>query len=538
LTDLIAEHELDSVNPGWSKADTDFYGHGTPMAALTFFGDLVDAFVSNGDIPVFHYLESVKLIENGQPHNPDLYGAVTQEGVARGVIIHPENKRIVCMTVTSDGLDHRGRPSSWSSAIDQLLYNATDEENAETLFFVSSGNVNIVHWLNYPLSNDEISAHDPAQAFNAITVGAYTLKETIDRTQFPNVELLAARGAMAPCNSTSVNWNSEWCKKPDIVMEGCNAAIENTAVMDIESLQMLSAGKGGFNGHLLTTFGDTSGATALASKFAAELWFQYPQYWPETIRALIIHSANWTSAMLSDRRIDQLPFEEKKALLSRVGYGVPNMQRAKLSANNVLTLVAERTLTPYKKEDSRIKTDEFHLFDLPWPAEALEQLFAMQVVLVVTLSYFIEPNPGERLYQKSASYRSFGLRFKMIDRGESLTAFKARVSKAIRDEEYSEESQQQYQKEGGEHWILGGQLRDKGSIHKDLWKGTAADLSTRNKIAVYPVGGWWKYLKRQNRYENSLRYSIVMSIITPDIDVDIFTPVYNQVTIPVEVNSI
>lgn len=47
------------------------------------------------------------------------------------------------------------------------------------------------------------------------------------------------------------------------------------------------------------TTGDTSAATYLASKFAATLWKRYENYWPETIRGLIVHSAKWTDEMLN-----------------------------------------------------------------------------------------------------------------------------------------------------------------------------------------------------------------------------------------------
>ena len=41
----------------------------------------------------------------------------------------------------------------------------------------------------------------------------------------------------------------------------------------------------------------TSPATALASRMAARLISAYPDYWPETIRGLMVHSARWTPAM-------------------------------------------------------------------------------------------------------------------------------------------------------------------------------------------------------------------------------------------------
>jgi hypothetical protein len=123
----------------------------------------------------------------------------------------------------------------------------------------------------------------------------------------------------------------------------------------------------------------------------------------------------------------------------------------------------------------------------------------------------------------AASYRSHGLRFKMIDTLESDEAFAARVSKESRDEDYVSEGQ--------EHWILGNQIRDKGSVHKDIWQCSAAELATRNKIAVYSVAGWWKNRKKLKRFDYTIRYSLVITIDTPDNGIDIYTPVHISIDI-------
>jgi len=288
---------------------------------------------------------------------------------------------------------------------------------------------------------------------------------------------------------------------------------------------LLSTSRGGVGRSPLTTFNDTSAATALASKFAAELYVTYPHLKPETIRALMIHSADWTPEMLRNRTINQLTSVEKEKLIAHVGYGVPNLAKAKYSLNNSLSMIVERILTPFKVENSIVKTNEFHLFDLPWPTEVLQELFGTIVKFKITLSYFIEPNPGNKQYELSASYKSHGLRFKMINPSENLDSFQGRISRSLRGEHYVSE--------GSENWILGSQLRDKGSVHKDIWEGTAADLATRNKIAVYPVSGWWKTRRKLERYNTSVNYSLVMTIDTPSIETDIYTPVAIQ--IPIEI---
>lgn len=527
LINLIPEKNLDSVNPAWSRNDgASPFGHGTPMACLALYGDLTDILGNTNRVKILHHLESIKLINDSASHEPALYGAITQEAIARGEIINPNFKRVVCMAVTSDEIIHRGRPTSWSAAIDQKLFGTTEEPNTNLLVIVSSGNVPLEERINYPIGNADFTIEDPAQSYNALTVGAYTLKDFVDHNVYSGAEIMANRGAMSPCNTTSIGWLHEWCKKPDVVMEGGNIAMQLGGIIEPQTLQLLSASRGGIGRSLLTTFRDTSASTALAAKFAAELYAAYPNFRPETIRALIVHSADWTPAMLNNRTISQLTSLEKEKLFAHVGYGVPNMEKARYSANNSLSMIFERTLVPFKLDGSRIKTNEFHLFDLPWPTEVLEELFETPVKFKITLSYFIEPNPGNKQYELSSSYKSCGLRFKMINSLEKEASFRGRVSKALRQADYTND--------GTDSWILGTQLRDKGSIHKDIWEGTAADLATRNKIAVYPVGGWWKNRKKLDRYNVAVNYSLIMTIETQTENTDIFTPVENLISIDIE----
>ena len=54
--------------------------------------------------------------------------------------------------------------------------------------------------------------------------------------------------------------------------------------------------------------------------------------------------------------------------------------------------MAEEQITPF----SDGKMNEMHLHELPWPLDVLRELANTDAQLWVTLSYFIEPNPGTR----------------------------------------------------------------------------------------------------------------------------------------------
>lgn len=54
-------------------------------------------------------------------------------------------------------------------------------------------------------------------------------------------------------------------------------------------------------------------------------------------------------------------------------------------------------------------------------------------------------------------------------------------------------------------------------------------------IGVYPALGWWKSRPTLERYNNEARYSLLVSIHVADVDVDIYTPVANQIGLEIEI---
>src|SRR5690606_22908985 len=136
----------------------------------------------------------------------------------------------------------------------------------------------------------------------------------------------------------------------------------------------------------------TSAASAQAAKMAAEIQFHYPAAWPETIRALLVHSAEWTQPML-DRFLTGTSRSDYLKLLRLCGYGVPNLTRALYCTKRNLTLCVQEELQPFDKHPDRSNYvyRDMHIHQLPWPKEVLRELGNTEVKLRVTLSYFIEP---------------------------------------------------------------------------------------------------------------------------------------------------
>lgn len=521
--------EMDAYNrQEWLITDHYPYdGHGTPMAGLSLYGDLIEILASNEQYALQHRVESVKIVPPTGKNPKPLYGIITTECISRAEIFAPQRRRVICLAITDSEIKTQGAPSSWSASIDTIASASLEETGDSRLFFIAAGNANQNSYDLYPTGNHGDEIHDPAQSLNAITVGAFTDKVIISENSLDFGKIpLAPRGGLSP-HSTTGSLNL-WANKPDIVLEGGNYLLTDSE--QPSSLQLLSTNKNWLLKKYLTTFEATSAATALASRIGALILAEYPSLRAETVRGLVIHSATWTEQMLKEFPNNNQ--ENKKELFRCYGYGVPNLEKALYSANNSVTLIAEDSLQPFIKENGKTATlKDMNLHEIPWAKDVLLELGHLEVEMRVTLSYFIEPNPSGRGYKNKHRYTSHQLRFETKKRDENIDEFRKRINKAAREEDEKSTST------GGDSsgWIIGTKLRHKGSIHSDIWKGTAADLATKNVIAVYPVGGWWKDLKRQEKWNSIANYSLIVSIKTQDMEVDIYTPIQNQIAIPIEI---
>ena len=80
---------------------------------------------------------------------------------------------------------------------------------------------------------------------------------------------------------------------------------------------------------------------------------------------------------------------------------------------------------------------------------------------------------------------------------ETIDQFRTRINRAVQLED--EIGTFEADGAGGDRWFLGS-VRDVGSIHSDIWSGTATELADREAIAVVPVGGWWKEKRDLERW--------------------------------------
>lgn len=511
-----------AAEPAWGPEDN--HGHGTQLAGLALFGDLQLPLQSGMPVNITHRLESVKILPNVGENPYHLYGAMTRRGVNAAESTGYRRRTYALATTTGADNPHDGAPTSWSSAIDQLCAGVAGDKKIARLFAISAGNSdqNLFGNDEYLATCDSLEneIESPAHAWNAICIGAYTEKAELPASEVGTA--LATVGDLSPSSRTA-SWSSHWPIKPDVVLEGGNWIVSGPPPpMGHQALSMLTTARD-FPPRAFTTCGDTSGATALAARALSEIWTDYPQLRPETIRALFVSSARWTAAMRSHLPAHPPAKGDYTPIFKRYGYGVPDLQRARRSASNALTLIVEDTITPYRKSDKKHSPhvhNEMKLFKLPWPVNELRRLGDAKATLRVALSTLIEPNPSEASRGSKFGYASHNLRFKLKRANENEAQFLVRINKAA---EQGEEADVIIAEDDG--WDFGKNRRDVGSLHIDQLSCKASDLARRHTLAIFPVTGWWKTQKSVDPKDRIARFSLVVEIDAEELQAELYAEV-------------
>ena len=519
-------------------------GHGTPLSGLVLYGDLEPLMNGAQPVQLAHGVESMKLLppDGFPPTQPPSYGVVTQGAVSAVEAERPDVRRSFCIATSATDFPP-SRPSTWSGAIDQIASGAMPiealnegpaSERPKRLLVVATGNV------SGGMAEDVLPSQpleDPSQSWNALTIGGFTRKE---QPPAPPSDLSPAVPAnhRSPFSRGSQSLPDDLTPiKPEVLFEAGNMLSDAAGFCGWHPSVSLLAPGSDVAAEPLVPFWATSAAVGMAGNFAGQLQAALSDLWPETRRALIVDSARWPEPIRSKlighgahwKTGNNATKAKRQAVLREVGYGVPDIERAILSARNDATMIAQAEIQPFTiGADGKAGVfNEMHFYDLPWPKAALEHLENEIVTMKVTLSYFIEPNLTGKAATRPETYRSFGLRFDMKKRSESDAYFRSRISASQEKDGTKIDAEQSY-------WLLGPKAVQAGSLHCDLWRGHAVDLALHDAIAVYPVGGWWKSHAGQKRMTDRARYALVISISAPGQNVDL----YSEITALVEAKEI
>jgi hypothetical protein len=523
LASSLPQARCYTLRQSWGASDS--RGHGTKMAGIAQFGDLQDVTSSSAPLILETALESVVV---ASPTPPGDIPARDALGRAVALVEKEPHRRVFCLAQTAQGETEDGRPTSTSAVLDQLAYGDGEQTR---LFCAAVGNVphsplEPYQVADYVDRNDRFGIQSPAQAFNALSVGAVSLKD------HGWSRLVAPVGDLMPTSRTAGPWLRPHASKPDIVMEGGNFSIDDDGLYTRPSEEHMVLTTSRLTPATpLATSGETSTATALAAGLATRLAARYPMYRMETIRGLMVHAAEWTPAMLQQAtRLREAGANAQQAanlLLGRYGWGVPDEQRLFSSASNALTMIVEDDLQPYERlmkggKLSTIRLKQMKYFKLPWPEVVLRALSSTVVEMRCTLSYFIEPDPHAASRGRAADrYASHRLKFDVQRNGESDSRAQLRNNELA--------SGEMIQSPGSDSgWILSS--RSKGTLVQDVWRGPAYEMAGRSGISVVPMRGWWGDMPGQDRYERRINYSLIVSIRTPsDAGGDLFAEVLPKI---------
>lgn len=522
LKDIIDRNliAIDTLSPSTNNE------HTTAVGSLVSFGDLAEA-INTNKICIPYKIESVQLTDERVCRECELWGRLTEEAVKKTL----SDKNLYVMTISAENTStHYGEPTSWSAKIDDICF-----ENKK-IFSLAVGNfVEIINKEEYENHQEQSCVENPAQSWNSIAIGAFTNMDEHERCLEGNVYPLARKGDLSPYSKTSNLFQKGWPLKPEVVFEGGNRCVtQSNDVWNGEEFFNLTVCSDTFQGSspYFKFFAMTSASAGLAGRFLGQLSAVYPNLWPETIRALLIHSADHTERMKA--RLPKKPKQEDFThLLRKVGYGVPDIQKARYSASNSLSLIIEKEFQAYtvRQGKEKKKVCQIMFFDMNWPADFLmsDDIKDKKIKIKFTLSYFIKPNPSSRGYKNNFSYQSHNLRFDIQAPTETDDAFKTRVGLAVE----SEENAQNAIKAEKLNWKYGvkSQMRTAGSIHQDELEVTAADLASMKNVAVYSVGGWWKDRKSISPKDTMSRFSLVISLDAGENEIDLYTQIKNTIAI-------
>jgi hypothetical protein len=505
---LLGTH---SSVPGEPEAD-DKHGHGTEMSGVAIYPEYLTQ-ITAGRLVAENFLVGVRLIPTPQDgpssDDPELWAERTLDAIAVAEAIADNRPVIHNLSVGAE--NEYGVRTSWSIGVDQAAWN----DGRGRLVVVAAGNLlpeNLATAAqDYPGANLGTPMCQPAQAWNAITVGGYTdFTGAAAEGSGAYPDALAPKGGLSPYAATDIGGSRPI--KPDVVEEAGNTApgggFPNSGS---EHLSIWTTSHRHNIGRLSTQTWATSPAAAATSASLAIITREQPELGPAAVRALYVNTAQWTPAM------DQ-QFPDKRDKLRAVGYGLPDGRKAARGADsNRPVFLYEGELSPGKAELGGRIARPIQFVKIRIPEDLITSVGELPVRLAVTLSYFVEPTESGA----GRNYAGGRLRWEMQGPAETEEGLRRRVNALARDPAAESSSSSGYS------WAVGVAARSRGSLQHDYTNITAGQLAGDRLVAIYPVVGWWE--QRQSTRERSIPFALVVSADFGDADVDLYNAIVTSV---------
>ena len=512
LQPAILEADSICLIPGQTSVadDVDGGGHGTRVAGAVLYPEIIP---TSGEYQLPCFIRNVKVLDK----NNGIWDNMSREGVVDTVV-----KQFAVNAVTKTKVFNHsvgeGKPfyelkhmSSWAAKIDDVSY-----EN-DVLFVQAAGNMrpdvikaHIQAGYSYPdyLGQPLSQIANPAQSLQALTVGSISHSDF----ETDDVKAMGMRGESSSFTRVGPGiWDSI---KPDVVEYGGTHVINKTGTdIDLTTpdevcpnlLRRSPTGPAFSRDNIGTSF-----ATPKVANIASEIQKVFPNSPALLYRALIVQSARWPDVT------SPLPNDQYQTLLRRIGYGVPDVDRATYNDTYRATLATMELL--------EIGEGEAHIFTVNMPQELRDLGEDYKILVEITLSYAAKPKRTRRGHR---SYLSTWLDWICSKKNESEETFERRVF----------ETGKSIQDEGQFDWIIHEQTnwgcardfaRSKQTLQKDWCVVSASQLSESFCIAVRGHKGWGSLFKA--------KYVLAVSFEAVDQSIAIYEPIRlsNQVEVDVE----
>lgn len=373
----------DAVHPAFGGQGEDGFGHGTLVAGLALYGDVLES-INDLHFEAPFPLASVRIFDN-DGRVPAGVNAAKLIDQAIDHLVEEYDCRVICLSLG----DHNqpflaGMKASAMAALVDDAARAHD-----IVVVVPTGNIEH-HMLpapapllkRYPayLSEPGNELLSPSQAALALTVGAISESAASDIAH-PGASVAAPAGAPAPYARRGPGVRSSI--KPELVEDGGNWVFDDASgdILDDTGTAVIS----------LSARDDLLFDTAIGSSFAAarvahianSVAVRYPQLSSAGIRALVLQGATPTPT-------PGLTKDQGRAV---AGHGRLSLERCLSSTDERVVALAEQSLRP----------DAFHVYRIP---EATD-FFRLKGVRHLTLSLAFDPPVRYRRYDYLAYQMEF-----------------------------------------------------------------------------------------------------------------------------------
>jgi len=344
--------EATALHPAFGEQGEDSDGHGTLVAGIALYGNVLAA-ARAGEFEPDFWLASVRVLDD-DAEVPDSVNWVKAISEAVRYLAESWQARIINLSIgDSQNPFGGGKSTALASELDSLV------RQFGLVLVVSAGNlrsdaINHEQWPDY-LHGEGPNILDPAQASSTVTVGAISGSDGLsERSVGSTIDAVAVAQRNGPAPFTTRGPGVRGAIKPEFVADGGNCRYDHTtgSLHRDPALEVIST-SARYPDRLLEGAFGTSFAAPAVTNVAGRLATRYPSFSANAIRALMLqgaaHGAD-VQRMMTDRYEDA-----EQRLHALCGYGGINWERCGFSDDGRVVMVAEDALRP----------EDFHVYRIP-----------------------------------------------------------------------------------------------------------------------------------------------------------------------------